>query len=380
MTTRRQWRIGGAAVAAVLVLLAAVVGIRALDDDEAAVSTDTTMSTTTTGVEPTTTTTTVVDTSTAVWPTGGSTYHDPVEAARGFAVDFVGFTDPVVGEFMQGDGRSGEVEVRAKADGAATTVFVRQLDAEHWWVLGSGTEDIVVEAPAAGDVVASPVTVTGRARAFEGTVVVRVVADGSTAVLGQGVVTGRGDGVLGPFSGSVDFAPPPSDAGAVLFLTESAEDGRVWQASVLRVRFGDPSTTTVAVFFTRGDPPSVVRVFRLVPKTTAVLQASLEQLVAGPSDDERAAGIDSWFSGDTAGMLRSVDLDPDGHAVVDFDAALATTIPGASASAGSVQLLTQLDATVEQHETVTSVEYRLDGSCAAFYEWLQLLPPDRCTG
>ena len=41
-----------------------------------------------------------------------------------------------------------------------------------------------------------------------------------------------------PFSGEVEFTTPSTDRGAVVFLTTSAEDGRVWQASVLRVRFG----------------------------------------------------------------------------------------------------------------------------------------------
>jgi hypothetical protein len=47
-------------------------------------------------------------------------------------------------------------------------------------------------------------------------------------------------------------------------------------------------------------------------------------------------------------------------------------IPNASTSAGSQLLLAQLDATVFQFSTVRSVEYRIDGSCARFFEWLQL--------
>ena len=41
----------------------------------------------------------------AVWPLPDSEtrYTDPVEAARGFAVDFVGFIDPVLGEFLVAD-------------------------------------------------------------------------------------------------------------------------------------------------------------------------------------------------------------------------------------------------------------------------------------
>lgn len=206
-------------------------------------TTDTTAPATTGDTGPSTTappaTTAPVDTSTAVFPdaASGVRFTDPVAAARAFAVDFVGFTDPVVGEFMQGDARSGEVAIRPVGDGPTTTVFVRQLGADGtWWVLGSATPNISTDRPAPGDTVSSPVPVSGSALAFEGTVAVQVRQDGSPQPLGSGVVTGGGD-VARPFSGEVAFAPPDGDSGAVLFLTHSAEDGRVWEAAVVRVRF-----------------------------------------------------------------------------------------------------------------------------------------------
>lgn len=187
----------------------------------------------------TATTTAPVDTSTAVFPdaAGGARYDDPVDVARAFAVDFVGFADPVVGEFMQGDGRSGEVEVRPAADGPVTTVMVRQLGTDgSWWALGAATADITVDAPATGDAVTSPVTVSGSARAFEGVVAVEVRQDGSRPPVGTGTVTGGGD-VPRPFTGQVDFSAPTADHGALVFMTNSAEDGQVWSAAVLRVAF-----------------------------------------------------------------------------------------------------------------------------------------------
>ena len=109
----------------------------------------------------------------AVWPLADSdvTYDDPVDAARGFAVDYVGFAAPEVGDFQAADGRSGEVEVRAGETGPVTVVTVRQLaDDGTWWVTGSQTDNIVVESPEPLDTVQSPMTVSGQARAFEGTV------------------------------------------------------------------------------------------------------------------------------------------------------------------------------------------------------------------
>ena len=244
----------GKAVIAVTAVLAAlaVAGLVVYlvrDDDEATtVDTTTTASSTTsasTTTEPDTTPSTepgaVGDTATAVWPWASTAqrFEDPVAAARSFAVDYVGFTDPVMGEFQQGDARSGEVEVRAVPDGPVTNVFVRQLGPdESWWVLGSATANVEVDEPAALATIVSPVTLSGRARAFEGTVNVEIRADGNEEPLATDFVTGRGDGTLGPFSKDVAFPSPGSGGGAVVFTTLSMENGQVREAGVLRVRFG----------------------------------------------------------------------------------------------------------------------------------------------
>lgn len=240
------------AVAVIVALVAMLVWQRddADDADDVDMATTTTEEPATT-TEPATThdtgppttappaTTAPVDASTAVFPdaASGTRFTDPVGAARAFAVDFVGFTDPLVGEFMQGDARSGEVEVRPTRDGPATTVFVRQLGTDgSWWVLGSATANISTDSPGPGDAIASPVAVAGSALAFEGTVAVEVRQDGSPMPLGAGVVTGGGD-VARPFSGEVTFSSPGAEFGALVFLTPSADDGRVWEAAVIRIRF-----------------------------------------------------------------------------------------------------------------------------------------------
>jgi Immunoglobulin-like domain of bacterial spore germination len=239
------------ALAVAMAVIAVLVGVLLWpsgDEDAVVTEPTTTLAPTTTATpttEPSTTITTAtavpapVDTSTAVFPyaSGAVRYADPADAARGFAVDFVGFTDPLVGEFMQGDARSGEVEVRPTTDGPVTTVFVRQLGPDDtWWVLGSSTANITTDAPGPGEAISSPVTVSGNALAFEGTVNVEVRQDGARQPIGTGFVTGGGD-VLRPFSGEIDYSTPTAQYGAVVFLTRSEEDGRVWEAAVLRVSF-----------------------------------------------------------------------------------------------------------------------------------------------
>jgi hypothetical protein len=125
------------------------------------------------------------------------------------------------------------------------------------------------------------------------------------------------------------------------------------------------SMHTVQIWFVRDEEP--VPVQRRVGGTP--LDGALRALVLGPTATERANGISSWFSADSRDVLRRVQA-ADGGVIVDFRD-LPDRIPGASSSAGSEQLLVSLDSTVFQFEWVDSVEYRLEGSCDAFWEWLQ---------
>jgi len=96
----------------------------------------------------------------------------------------------------------------------------------------------------------------------------------------------------------------------------------------------------------------------------------LDWLVRGPTPEEQASGIRSWFSGGTAGAVKSVAVDSVGSATVDFED-LRALIPNASSSAGSAMLLKELQGTVFQFPEIRSVEFRILGSCDLFWEWLQ---------
>lgn len=128
-----------------------------------------------------------------------------------------------------------------------------------------------------------------------------------------------------------------------------------------------------------------VALARAVPPGTGALTHALRELLSGPTPEDRTDGpygeYSSWFSTETAGMLRSATLE-DGLAVVDFHD-LRPVIPNASTSAGSALLLGQLEATVFQFPEVRRVELRIDGDCEAFMAWLQYgceqLPRSRFT-
>ena len=396
MTIRRV-RAGVAAVMAGLLLASCGGG----DDGQAGEGGTVRTSTTTAAGASTTASSTTVPgpsgTSAALWPFPGQpAFASPREAASTFAIELLRFEQPTVGEFEAGDSRSGEVPIRPGPDvPVVTTVFVRQLAGDDGWsVIGAAAEGIELDAPAAMAEVSSPVELRGRALAFEGHVSVEVRQDGGLGPIGSGFVTGGGD-VLRPFSGSVAFETPGAPFGALVLFTTSAEDGRVWQAMAIRIAFRSTDLDArpcggfrpqrprpgsdqmeVKAYFTceaadgaeGGSRPFPV--FRLVDRSPRVLEASLRVLLAGPTRSERAGGVSSWFSDETAALLRSVRIGDGGHAVVDFGD-LREEIPNASSSAGSAKLLAELDATVFQFRSVESVEYQLEGSCEAFNEWLQ---------
>lgn len=254
VTDRRKWVIGGlSAVAALLVVVLVTTTVVGGDDDSdvATATSEATTTTTTTEPEETTTTTTeapvattapfapMVDPFSVAFPSSADSrrFESPSSAAQSYAADVLGFTELVLGDFRQGDSRSGEVPITDREGGPETVVLVRQMEDDSWYVLGSHTEDITVDEPAAHDAVSSPFDTSGSALAFEGTVEVVVLVQGDPEPIGTGFVTGSGTPPAGPFEGSIEFAPPSEEtAGVIVYRTSSAEDGHVQQATSFPVR------------------------------------------------------------------------------------------------------------------------------------------------
>jgi|GEM_PF-3598629 len=182
------------------------------------------------------------------------TFTSPAETAKAFGARYLGMVNPAAfGAPTPSAGGRVEVKLgRTTGEGGTPIVDPQPSisvlllsgnadgDQGPWTVVAATSPQIVVSAPAALDRVSSPVTLRGQATAFEGTVNVEIRQDGMVAgsSLGQGVVTGRGDGVLGPFTGDIAFEAPSKPAGAIVFKEISAADGvGVVRATVVRVAF-----------------------------------------------------------------------------------------------------------------------------------------------
>jgi hypothetical protein len=238
------------AAAAALVLVAGVAVLTQQDDDGTPVVTEPDTTTTTIDTPTSTTAVPVATAPTFVWPATESEYRTPRDLATTFARDFLNMPNPNVGEYQAGDSRSGEIVVHPKPTGSqSTTVLVREHDS-RWYVVAANADNLELDTPAALARITSPVHLTGRSIAFEGTVSVAVLRYGTTlqctvptdvcgsdpGVYANTFFTGSGDEKR-PFEADITFSTPQTELGYVVLWTNSAEDGSVSEATVRLIRF-----------------------------------------------------------------------------------------------------------------------------------------------
>ncbi len=248
LTTNQKWILSTLSAAAVILLVVVgVIVLRDSDDGDTGLAAGSTTTTSTTDTSTTTSTTEPTSTTFALAvdpygvafpaPTTSQRFDSAETAARSYATDVLGFSELEMGDYQAGDSRSGEIPITDRPGHPETTVFVRQMGDDHWYVLGSIAPDMTVDSPTAGDTIATPFDTEGSALAFEGTVNVTVMAQGDLRSIGEGFVMGSGTPPAGPFQGSIDFeAPTEETPGIVVYRTESAEDGHILQATSFPVR------------------------------------------------------------------------------------------------------------------------------------------------
>lgn len=125
------------------------------------------------------------------------------------------------------------------------------------------------------------------------------------------------------------------------------------------------------VYSCRSDEDSLLdltTVTRLVPAESDPIRATLNEAVEGPNGAERAEGIaGSFLSERTALMVRDVELDG-ARLIVDFHPFVRSPmISNVSTSSGGMIFNTILNANLFQFPEVEEIEYRVDGSCGAYW-------------
>jgi spore germination protein GerM len=120
------------------------------------------------------------------------------------------------------------------------------------------------------------------------------------------------------------------------------------------------------------DPCGLVfPVKRVIPKTSGVARAALEQLFAGPTEKEKVEGYYSWFSPKSKSILKSIVI-KNNRAYVNFKPDTFAILSGSvSTSCGSDQFLSEIEKTLRQFPSIKKIFYAIDGKPSDFYEFLQ---------
>jgi hypothetical protein len=146
----------------------------------------------------------------AIWPAPGVVFDNPEAAAADFVSEVFG-VPPNLGEFQQGDSRSGEIEVLSPAEAGGTAIrsvlLLRQLGPEDGWFVLAAIGGNTITSPASGsEVVAGAIEVSGEGRGFEGLLVIEAFTAGSTTRLDQQQTQGGSTEATEPYSVNLDLS------------------------------------------------------------------------------------------------------------------------------------------------------------------------------
>ena len=160
----------------------------------------------------------------------------------------------------------------------------------------------------------------------------------------------------GPTTVVVTTAPPPTTEPAAPTCSvpdaEPPEDARV-----VRVYFG----CTI-----HDMPDGDTWAYRTIPEGEPLIQSTLEALVRGPTDRERADGLRSLFTRATADAVIDSSRR---RGAVTVDLRSLGPQPALQGPEGD-QFLADLNNTLFQHDVVQTIEYRIEGSCEDFWAYL----------
>lgn len=132
----------------------------------------------------------------------------------------------------------------------------------------------------------------------------------------------------------------------------------------------DDDTTVLRVFYPCGANDIATGqtfVYRAIPPTDLVLTATLREMVKGLDAEEAALGFRSPFPDGAAGSSLGTSIS-DGTAYLEFSADVFPD--GVDTPEGAQIFLSTLNANVFKFDTIKAVEYRLGGSCDAFWQQL----------
>lgn len=239
----------------------------------------------------------------------------------------------------------------------------------------SKKEDLIrVNEPGPNPEIISPLIIKGEARGswfFEAVFPIQIYDDNNN-LLGSTQAQAQSDWMTQdfvPFTAEINFSNPTVETGyfktGTLVLKKDNPSGLPQNDDQLIIPvifiFQKTETTTVKVYFNNNklDPEiscnKVFPVDRIIPKTLGIARAALEELLKGPTEEEKAKG---FFTSINPGVkIQSLSIN-DGLAKIDFDPQLEFQV-GGSCRVSAIRA--QITQTLKQFPTVNEVLISING-------------------
>ena len=222
----------------------------------------------------------------------------------------------------------------------------------------SGQGTIILTSPKSGDLVDSPIFVTGQARAFENQFMVQLQDATGRVVYQTGVMSdGGGNGQWGNFT---LYIPVPVGAGQD-FKVEVLEysmkgDGTLSGYGSADVKLKSTATSIVNVAFVTNTDCITTKMFpRTIIKTQSVGLVSLLELLKGPTSAEKIEGASGPIPENT--KLNSLRLSGT-TAYADFSYKLDAGVGG---SCRVQAIRAEIENTLKQFSTIKNVVISING-------------------
>lgn len=233
----------------------------------------------------------------------------------------------------------------------------------------TGKEDLIIlSSPTSGQTIDTPLNIEGSARGnwyFEASFPVEL-QDANGNLMASTAAQAKGDWMTEdfvPFTATLDFGAPKTEMG-FLILKKDNPSGLPENDDQLKVpvKFGPAADTSeIEVFFNseKLDPEiSCTKVFpvkRTVPKTVTIAKTALEELLKGPTEEEKAEKYSTAVN--TGVTVNSVTI-VNGVAKADFDEQLSFQV-GGSCRVGLIRR--QIEETLKQFPAVKDVQISING-------------------
>lgn len=177
----------------------------------------------------------------ALWPDG----DDDAKAAAGdFIVGVFGDVNHALGPFKEETDEAGTIDAFSTGESGDARILVSTLTMRRnegeWFVVGAQSEGIVLDKPARLAAVTSPLTVSGRGRGFEGTIIIELQSrgDDDPVTLERTDAQGGSTAELEPFTTDISFDAARLDAGTLVVSASTGLENALTEFTALPVTFG----------------------------------------------------------------------------------------------------------------------------------------------